>query len=123
MSYFYDTYAIPEYMSGRKRYRPYFEEDYGFLNVLNHTEICYSLLKEQAKRRRMKGYSASSRFLCEFDGMDIKEAMKLRLNLQSRGLNVSYSDALGYQFSMKFKVKFLTGDFIFKELENVKHVR
>jgi len=71
----------------------------------------------------MKGYSASSRFLCEFDGMDIKEATKLRLNLQSRGLNVSYSDALGYHLSMKFKVKFLTGGFIFKELENVEHVR
>ena len=49
--------------------------------------------------------------------------MKLRLNLQNRGLNVSYADALGYHLSMKLKVKFLTGDLIFKGLENVEYVQ
>jgi len=82
MPYFYDTYAILEYTSGNKRYSRYFEEDYGFLTVLNLMEIYYALLKEH-----------------------------------------SYADALGYQLSMKFKVKFLTGDLVFKDLENVEYVR
>jgi len=123
MPYFYDTYAILEYMNGNKRYSPYFEEDYGFLTVLNLMEIYYSLLKEHGEEAADEGYSASSKFLCEFDDGDIKGSMKLRLNLRSSGLNVSYSDALGYQLSMKLKVKFLTGDLVFEELENVEYVR
>jgi len=123
MPYFYDTYAILEYMSGNKRYSRYFEEDYGFLSVLNLMEIYYALLKEHGEEAADEGYSASSRFLCEFDDADIKGAMKLRLNLRNRGLNVSYADALGYQLSMKLKVKFLTGDLVFKEIENVEYVR
>ncbi len=123
MPYFYDTYAILEYTSGNKRYSRYFEEDYGFLTVLNLMEIYYALLKEHGEKAADEGYSALSRFLCEFDDMDIKGAMKLRLNLRNRGLNVSYADALGYQLSMKFKVKFLTGDLVFKDLENVEYVR
>jgi len=55
MSYFYDTYAILEYMSGKKRYSRYFEEDYGFLTVLNLTEICYSLLKEHGEEAADEG--------------------------------------------------------------------
>ena len=123
MPYFYDTYSILEYMSGNRRYSPYFEEDYGFLTVLNLMEIYYALLKGHSEEAADEGFSASSKFLCDFDDADIKEAMKLRLNLRNRGLDISYADALGYQLSMKLKVKFLTGDRVFKGLENVEYVR
>lgn len=123
MPYFYDTYAILEYMSGNGRYSRYFEEDYGYLTVLNLMEIYFALLREHGEEAAEEGYSASSRFLCEFGDEDIKGAMRLRLNLRNRGLNLSYSDALGYQLSMRLKVRFLTGDLVFKELENVEYVR
>lgn len=123
MPYFYDTYAILEYMSGNKKYSRYFEEDYGFLTVLNLIEIYYALLREHGEKAAEEGHSASSKFLCEFGDEDIKGAMKLRLNLRNRGLNVSYADALGYELSMKLKVRFLTGDLVFKGLENVEYVR
>ena len=123
MPYFYDTYAILEYMSGNKKYSRYFEEDYGFLTVLNLMEIYYALLREHGEKAAEEGHSASSKFLCEFGDEDIKGAMKLRLNLRNRGLNVSYADALGYELSMKLKVRFLTGDLVFKGLENVEYVR
>ena len=38
-------------------------------------------------------------------------------------LNISCADALGYRLSLKLKIKFLTGDTVFKELENVEYVR
>ena len=123
MPYFYDTYAVLEYLSGNRRYSSYFDEDYGFLTILNLMEIYYALLKQYGEEAAEEGYSASSKFICEFGDDDAKEAMKLRLNLQNRGLNVSYADALGYHLSMKLKVKFLTGDLIFKGLENVEYVR
>ena len=123
MPYFYDTYAVLEYLSGNRKYSSYFDEDYGFLTILNLMEIYYALLKQHGEAAAEEGYSASSQFVYEFDDDDVKEAMKLRLNLQNRGLNVSCTDALGYHLSMKLKVKFLTGDLIFKGLENVEYVQ
>jgi len=123
MPYFYDTYAVLEYLSGNRKYSSYFDEDYGFLTILNLMEIYYALLKQHGEEAAEEGYSASSKFIYGFDDDDVKEAMKLRLNLQNRGLNVSYADALGYHLSMKLKVRFLTGDLIFKGLENVEYVR
>jgi len=123
MPYFYDTYAVLEYLSGNRKYSSYFDKDYGFLTILNLMEIYYALLKHHGEAAAEEGYSASSKFIYEFDDDDVKEAMKLRLNLQNRGLNVSYADALGYHLSMKLKVKFLTGDLVFKGLENVEYAR
>jgi len=114
---------VLEYLSGNRKYSSYFDEDYGFLTILNLMEIYYALLKQHGEAAAEEGYSASSQFVYEFDDDDVKEAMKLRLNLQNRRLNVSCTDALGYHLSMKLKVKFLTGDLIFKGLENVEYVQ
>lgn len=123
MPYFYDTYAVLEYINGNERYSKYFEEDYGFLTVLNLMEIYYAFLSRHGEEAAEEVYSAAARFIREFDGDDLKEAMKLRLNLREKGLNISYADALGYHLSLKLKVKFLTADIVFKGLENVEYVR
>ena len=123
MPYVYDTYAVLEYLSGNRRYARYFEEDYGFLTVLNLMEVYYAVLTRFGEEAAEEAYSAAATFLLEFDEEDVKEAMKLRFKLRRRGLNVSYADALGYHLSLKLKVKFLTGDIVFKGLENVEFVR
>jgi len=123
MPYVYDTYAVLEYLSGNRRYARYFEEDYGFLTVLNLMEVYYAVLTRFGEEAAEEAYSAAATFLLEFDEEDVKEAMKLRFKLRRRGLNVSYADALGYHLSLKLKVKFLTGDIVFRGLENVEFVR
>ncbi|RLI22097.1 type II toxin-antitoxin system VapC family toxin [Candidatus Bathyarchaeota archaeon] len=122
MPYVYDTYAVLEYLSGNRRYARYFEEDYGFLTVLNLMEVYYAVLTRFGEEAAEEAYSAAATFLLEFGEEDVKEAMKLRFKLRRRGLNVSYADALGYHLSLKLKVKFLTGDIVFKGLENVEFV-
>jgi len=123
MPYIYDTYAVLEYISGNRKYARYFEEDYGFLTVLNLMEIYYAVLSRFGEEAAEEAYSATETFLREFDEKDVKESMKLRLKLRRRELNISYADALGYHLSLKLKVKFLTGDIVFKGLENVEFVR
>jgi len=123
MPYFYDTYAILEYINGNERYSRYFEEEYGFLTILSLMEIYYALLSQHGEEAAKEVYSAAAKFLYDFDEDDVKEAMKLRLKLRRKGLNISYADALGYYLSLRLKVKFLTGDTVFKELENVEFVR
>jgi len=122
MPYFYDTYAVLEYISGNERYSKYFEEDYGFLTHLNMMEIYYAFLSRHGEKAAEEAYSAAARFVHEFNDNDIKESMKLRLDLRREGLNISYADALGYHLSLKLKVKFLTGDIIFKGLQNVEYI-
>jgi len=123
MPYIYDTYAVLEYISGNRKYARYFEEDYGFLTVLNLMEIYYAVLSQFGEEAAEKAYSATASFLREFDEEDVKESMKLRLKLRRQGLNVSYADALGYHLSLRLKIKFLTGDIVFKGLENIEFVR
>ncbi len=121
--YFYDTYAVLAYMNGNKGYIRYFEEDYGYLTALNLMEVYYALLRVHGEEAAEEGYSSSSKFEYEFEDDDVKEAMKLRLRLRNEGLSISYADALGYFVSMKLKVKFLTGDIDFKNLENVEYIK
>jgi predicted nucleic acid-binding protein len=49
--------------------------------------------------------------------------MKKRLELRKRKVDLSYADAIGYAVSLRLKLKFLTGDEAFKNLENVAFVK
>ena len=53
----------------------------------------------------------------------MKDGMKRRLELRKRRLDLSYADALGYAVSLRLRLKFLTGDDAFKNLDNVEFVR
>ena len=75
MPYVYDTYAVLEYLSGNRRYARYFEEDYGFLTVLNLMEVYYAVLTRFGEEAAEEAYSAAATFLLEFDEEDVKEAI------------------------------------------------
>ena len=111
-------------MSGNKRYLKYFEQDTGQLTILNLMEIYYAMLRDYGESDAAKAYSSASTYKVEFDDRDAQEAMKKRLGLRQRKrLDLSYADSLGYHLSLKHKIKFLTGDTAFKELENVEYVK
>ena len=54
---------------------------------------------------------------------DIKHGMRFRLEMKLKKKNLSYVDALGYIIAKKNKIKFLTGNNEFKNLENVEFVK
>ena len=119
--YFYDSYAIIEYLKGNKRYKKYFTEPWGITTRLNLMELYYTLLDDQEYADEM--YSAFLLVTVEPEDEEVRHAMRLRRRLKEKGLNISYADAVGYAISQKRKLRFLTGDKAFKSLDNVEFVK
>lgn len=118
--YFYDSYAVLAYTSGRQAYRKYFEEQDGFLTKLNLLEIFYRTLEKYDFRAASDILQSFSKYLIDFESEDISGSMKLRLKLKRKGHDASYADALGYFLSRKLGIKFLTGDRAFRDLTGVE---
>lgn len=86
-------------------------------------ETYYAVLRDYGEAAADRAYSAAAKYSVEFDDEDVKRSMKKRLELRRKKLNLSYADALGYILSFKLKVRFLTGDNAFKDLDNVELVK
>src|SRR5487761_271500 len=110
MRYFYDSYAVLAYTSGHAAYKEYFEEHDGILTKLNLLEIFYRSLEQYDLKVATDILASFYKYLIDFDSEDISSAMRLRLELKRKGLDISYADALGYFLSRKMGIKFLTGD-------------
>ncbi len=118
--YFYDSYAVLAYLTDHPKYSAYFEENTGVLTKLNLMEVTYRILIEHGLHAARRVLTAFSRYQIDFSQPDILGAMKLRSSLKSRGLDISYADALGYYIAQKQHIRFLTGDQAFKDLPNVE---
>jgi predicted nucleic acid-binding protein len=124
MSYYYDSYAILEFLASNEKYKKYFVEHKGILTVLNLMEVSYGLLKHMRAKSTVEDLQAFLPYVIGFDVPDIDAAMKLRLKLEKEEkLNISYVDALGYYLAKKHGVLFLTGDKSFEDLENVEFIQ
>lgn len=121
-SYFYDSYAIIEYFDKNSKYKKYFTEDSGILTAPNLMEVSYSLQKHFGFKSAVHYLEPFLPHVVGFDLSDIDEAMKLRLALEKKKMDISYVDALGYFLAKKHGVKFLTGDKHFDDLDNVEYV-
>lgn len=124
-SFFYDSYAVIEYLNGNQNYREYFENADGILTKLNLMEVYFRILRVRGHTAAKEVLDSFSTYLTDFDLPAIEGAMKLRLKLKKskKRIDISYADALGYYISTKQRIKFLTGDAAFKDLENVEFVR
>ena len=120
--YFYDSYAVLAFVSGRPGYKEYFEENDGVLTKLNLLEVFYRSLEQFGSKAATDILQNFSKYLIEFGQDDISGSMKLRLDLKRKGLGVSYADALGYFLSQKLGIKFLTGDKVFVGLKGVQYL-
>lgn len=120
--YYYDSYAIIEFLDKNQRYKTYFTEQKGILTILNLMEVSYSLQKHFGFKSTAKHLERFLPYVVNFDLSDIDAAMKLRLRLKTKKLNVSNVDALGYHLAKKHGALFLTGDRSFENLDNVEFV-
>ncbi len=123
ISYFYDTYALIEYIDENPKYRKFFQENKGITTRLNLMELYYAMLKDIGKEKAEIAFDSLSPIAVEIKDESIKEAMKLRLEFKNKKLNISYVDAIGYQLSLENNIKFLTGDKEFKKIKNVEFVK
>jgi predicted nucleic acid-binding protein len=121
--FFYDSYAVLAYVSGREAYKKYFEEHDGGLTKLNLLEIFYRSLEQYGFKAASNILGGFSKYLIDFGLKEIEESMKLRLELKRGGHDLSYADALGYYLARRKGMSFLTGDRAFEGLSGVEYVK
>lgn len=120
--YFFDTYALIETYYGNPNYAKYLE--CGVVTTrLNLMECYYHILQGHEESIANAYYDGVLHYAVEFSDLDIKNAMKLRLDAKKKKKNLSYEDSLGYAIAKRLEVKFLTGDREFEDMPNVEFAK
>ena len=120
-TFFYDSYAIIEFLNNNEKFTPYFVEHTGIITLLNLLEVYYSVLNEEGEEKANVVLQTLFPLIVQPNQNTIKNAMKFRQLHKKR--NLSYADCLGYQVAKEKEIKFLTGDKEFKNLDNVEFVQ
>lgn len=119
--FFYDSYAVIEYLNDNPLFVPYFEEHTGILTIFNLVEIYYSVLSEKGKEKADIVFDTLYPITVEPTGDSIKRAMIFRL--QHKKKKLSYADCIGYEIARERNILFLTGDIQFEKMDNVKYLK
>ncbi|MBU2639517.1 MAG: PIN domain-containing protein [Nanoarchaeota archaeon] len=126
VTYFFDTYALVEIEKGSKNYEPYKKADV-ITTKLNIMEFYFSLLTDLKEDIAEEGFEYYSEFCIGIPDDILKEAVQFKLEitkkLRKKDGRPSYVDCIGYVLSKKLGIKFLTGDKLFENLDNVEYVK
>jgi len=121
-SYFYDTYALVEIINGNPNYLNY--TNFKMITTkLNLLELYSNLLRNSNEEKAEYYYNLYSLNCININDDIIKEAVKLWILMRKENKRLSYIDCIGYIISRKLKIKFLTGDKEFKDMQDVEFVR
>ena len=122
MKYFFDTYAIIEILVQNPKYNNYtITPIEAGTTIFNIMEVHFYCLKNFGNDEAERIYSLILPLLISTDDDVIKNANKFKLaNLKKR---FSFVDCIGYMTALKLNAKFVTGDYAFKNFENVEFVK
>lgn len=122
MVVFLDTYAIIEIDKGNPNYRKYvLTPAAAITTLLNLIEVHYVYMKNFGNEEADKIYEIAKRLVIPVDDSIIKEATRFKLlNIKKR---LSFADCIGYTTARKYSAKFISGDYMFKGLEDVEFIR
>ena len=124
IEFFYDSYAILEYVDGNPKYQKYFEEPIGITSIPNLMEVYYHLLRTKTEEQADEIFDSFLAVSSDYSTLELKNGMKKRLEMkQQMKLNISFVDALGYSIALQRGLKFLTGDREFEGMPNVEYVK
>lgn len=119
--YFYDSYAVIEFLNGNPSYKPLFLEHDGVTTLYNVMEVCYIVLRDQGKEKAKKALELLSPIVV-YPTLD-DAAFAAAFRFANKEKRFSYADCLGYILARKLTRRFLTGDRAFAGLPNVELVR
>ncbi len=120
MVIFLDTYAIIAIDTKSSSYDKYSEEE-AVTSIFNIAEAYFVYLRKFSKKEADEMYEITRQIVIPIDDPIIKEAMEFKLQHLKKRL--SFADCIGYITALKLNVKFVTGDYAFKEMENVEFVK
>ena len=115
--YFCDTYALIEIIGGNLKYKSFLEKIL-ITSTYNLMELYYAFLRDYNEEIADKYFEVWSSFIIHIPNETIKNAMKFKLIHKKD--NLSYTDCIGYIYSVQNGIKFLTGDMKFKNKEQVE---
>ncbi|MBI4155469.1 PIN domain-containing protein [Candidatus Woesearchaeota archaeon] len=122
MVIFLDTYAIIEIDKGNISYKKYTLKPLSAITTLfNIIEVYFVYLKIYNKKEAERIFNIIKPLVIHVDDFILKEAMEFKLINEK--IRFSFADCIGYTTALKYKAKFLTGDFAFKNLDNVEFVK
>ncbi len=121
VNFFYDSYAIIEFINKNEKFKSYFLENEGVTTLYNLMEVYYSILKNEGSEKANRMLIDMKGIIIEINIEVIKDAMNFRL--KNKNKKFSYTDCLGYTLAKKLSIKFLTGDEGFKNLPNVEFIK
>ncbi len=122
--FFGDTYALIELLKGNPNYEAYSRSDL-VTTEFNILELTYALFRDFGRDEAANVINAM-RVKVEVlltEDSDYLNASDFRLSANRTGKKFSLVDALGYSYSRKLGIKFLTGDREFSGMENVEYVK
>lgn len=122
MVVFLDTYALIEIYRGNPAYKIYSLEPLGAMTtMLNTIEVHFVYLKNFGEKEAELIYDAVKPLAVPISDSIINVANKFKLaHLKKR---FSFADCIGYAAARKFNARFVTGDYLFKELDGVEFVK
>ena len=120
IEYFFDSYAIIEILEKNPSYEKYKDEE-ATITIFNLAEIYWSCLDNFNENELNEIYNKYKEAVVEIEEETLKESIKFRKKHKKQ--NLSYTDCIGYIYAKRHKVKFLTGDKEFRNLENVEFVK
>ncbi|MEK6968035.1 MAG: PIN domain-containing protein [Nanoarchaeota archaeon] len=124
-----DTYALIEwFVQGNENYRKFFEEidrKGGFITELTILEFYHRVYHIAGKEKADDSLDIviGSNKIIDLNLELIKQAAVFRSEMLKKRKQLSYADCVNYMVAKNLKVKLLTGDNDFKELENVEFVK
>lgn len=119
-SFFFDTYAFYEILNGNKSYQNYIDSEI-VTSKLNVFELYLIVFRDVSEEKAEEALEKYYRFAEDFDEEVIKNAAKMKRELNKRKL--SMTDCIGYMIARQLGIKFLTGDEQFEDMENVEFVK
>ena len=122
--FFADTYALIELLKGNPNYVIYSQADL-VSTEFNIFELAYALFKDFGRNEAVNVIDAirAKIDIMRTEDSDYLNASEFRLSANKTGKKLSLIDALGYSYSRKLGIKFLTGDKEFSELDNVEYAK
>jgi uncharacterized protein len=117
---FFDTYAIIELLEGNPNYKQFLRERV-VTSVMNIGEFYWTVIREKGREQADMVLEKLQPELLDIDRETMIEAMQFRF--EHRKQKMSMIDCIGYILAKKHRLKFLTGDKEFENVENVEFVK
>ncbi|MDP1695439.1 MAG: PIN domain-containing protein [archaeon] len=118
--YFFDSYALIEIIRGNFSYEKY-KVEVPTCTILNLFELHQALVREFNKQTADYWIKRFNYNLIEITKEDAINASDFKFANKDKKL--STVDCIGYVVAIKNKLKFLTGDKEFAEIDNVEYIK